>query len=69
MKALVKVSTVVVGSRRVVSRDVKPYEIVGGLPAGPICLRFPQPINSCRCANGNTTCAAWKWRFADIHGN
>ncbi|HVJ38746.1 MAG TPA: CatB-related O-acetyltransferase [Stenotrophomonas sp.] len=28
----------------VVSRDVQPYQIVGGVPAAPIRLRFPQPI-------------------------
>lgn len=28
----------------VVSRDVQPYEIVGGVPARPLRLRFPPPI-------------------------
>lgn len=34
----------IIGSRAVVTRDVPPYTIVGGVPAHEIKQRFPQPV-------------------------
>lgn len=34
----------IIGSRAVVTRDVPPYTIVGGIPAHKIKQRFPQPV-------------------------
>lgn len=46
----------VIGAGAVVSKDVAPYEIVGGVPARHIRWRFPQPV-----AEALQDIAWWDW--------
>src|SRR5690606_5678734 len=53
----------VVGAGAVVSKDVPPFTIVGGVPAKPIRERFPKPVQ-----DGLLAIAWWDWsheRLAD----
>ncbi|MDJ0623217.1 MAG: DapH/DapD/GlmU-related protein [Desulfocapsaceae bacterium] len=70
----------VVAAGAVVSRDVKPYSVVGGVPAKPLRSRFPEPIWRCL-----EEIQWWNWdhetikerlddfydirRFLDLYGN
>ena len=54
----------IIGANAVVTRDVAPYEIVAGVPAKRLRLRFPAR-NQCR---GSNALAWWDWpveRLAD----
>ncbi len=70
----------VVAAGAVASRDVKPYSVVGGVPAKPLRSRFPEPIWRCL-----EEIQWWNWdhetikerlddfydirRFLDLYGN
>ena len=51
----------VVAARSVVTRSVKPYEIVGGNPARVIKMRFPEEIVARLLAS-----KWWEYRFTDL---
>lgn len=51
----------VIASRAVVTRDVAPYEIVGGVPARHIGWRFDEPIRQALAG-----IAWWKWPLEDV---
>jgi len=51
----------VIGSQAVVTKDVPPYTIVGGVPAKVIRARFPQPI-----ADQLQRIAWWDWTRTEL---
>jgi virginiamycin A acetyltransferase len=52
----------IIGSRAVVTRDVSPYTIVGGVPAHEIKQRFPQPV-----IDRLLELQWWDWPAKQIH--
>ncbi len=52
----------VVGAGGVVSKDIAPFTIVGGVPARPIRERFPKPV-----ADRMRALAWWDWDHARLH--
>jgi hypothetical protein len=49
-------SGAVVGAGAVVSKDVAPFSIVGGVPSHPIKERFPKPVQ-----DGLLALGWWHW--------